>query len=41
MKRRSEDMKKKCAGKRKKNMHESKSVRTRDVLSSSTAGMRV
>jgi hypothetical protein len=41
MKRRSEGMKKKCAGKRKKNMHESKSVHTGDVLSSGTAGVKV
>jgi hypothetical protein len=41
MKKRSEGTRKKCTGKRKKNMHESKSVRIGDVLSSGTAGMRV
>jgi hypothetical protein len=41
MKRRSEGMTKKCAGKRKKNMHKSKSMRTGDVLSSGTVGMKV
>jgi hypothetical protein len=41
MKRRCGGMKKKCAGRKKKNMHESKIVRIGDVLSSSTAGMRV
>jgi hypothetical protein len=34
-------MKKKCAEKKKRNMHESKSVRIGDVLSSSTAGIKV
>jgi hypothetical protein len=41
MRRRSEDMRKKCTGKNEKNMHESKSVRIGDVLSSGTAGMKV
>jgi hypothetical protein len=40
MKRRSGGMRKRCAGKNRKNMHESKSVRTGDVLSSGTAGMK-
>jgi hypothetical protein len=39
--RRSEDMRKKCTGKNKKNMRENKSVHTGDVLSSGTAGMKV
>jgi hypothetical protein len=34
-------MKKKCAGKNEKSMHESKSMRIGDVRSSGTAGMRV
>jgi hypothetical protein len=34
-------MRKKCTGKNKKNMRESNSVRTRDVLSSGIAGMKV
>jgi hypothetical protein len=41
MKRRSGGMKKKCAGKKNKNIHESKSVRIGDALSSGTAGMKV
>jgi hypothetical protein len=34
-------MRKKCAGKNRKNVHESKNVRIGDVLSSGTAGMKV
>jgi hypothetical protein len=34
-------MKKKCTGKNEKNMHESKSVRIGNVLSSGIAGMKV
>jgi hypothetical protein len=41
MRRRSEDMKKKCIGKNEKSMHESKSVRIGDVRSSGTTGMKV
>jgi hypothetical protein len=40
-KRRSGDMKKRCAGKSKKNICESKSVHIGDVPSSDTVGMRV
>jgi hypothetical protein len=41
MKRRNEDMKKKCTGRNKKSICESKSVHTGDVPSSDTIGMRV
>jgi hypothetical protein len=41
MKRRSEDMKKKCAGRNKKSISESKSMHIGYVPSSDTAGMRV
>jgi hypothetical protein len=41
MRRRSEDMRKKCTVKNEKNMRENKSVCIGDVLSSSTAGTRV
>jgi hypothetical protein len=41
MKRRSEDMKKKCAGRNKKSICERKSVHIGDVASSDTVGMRV
>jgi hypothetical protein len=41
MKRRSEDMRKKCTGRNEKSTHESKSVRIGDVRSSGTAGMKV
>jgi hypothetical protein len=34
-------MKKRCVEKKRKNMHESKSVHIGDVLSSGTAGMKV
>jgi hypothetical protein len=39
--RRSKDMRKKCTEKSEKNMHENKSVRIGDVLSSGTAGTKV
>jgi hypothetical protein len=41
MKRRSEDMKKKCAGRNKKSISESKSVHIGGVPFSDTTGMRV
>jgi hypothetical protein len=41
MRRRSEDMRKKCTGNNDKSMHESKSVHIGDVRSSGTAGMKV
>jgi hypothetical protein len=41
MKRRSEDMKKKCAGRNKKSICKSKSVHIWGVPSSDTSGMRV
>jgi hypothetical protein len=41
MKRRSGDMKKKCAGRNEKSICERKSVRIGDVLSSDIVGMRV
>jgi hypothetical protein len=41
MKRRSEDMKKICTRRNKKNMLENRSASIRDVLSSDTAGMKV
>jgi hypothetical protein len=41
MKRRNEDMRKKCTEKNEKSTHESKSVRIGDVRSSDIAGMRV
>jgi hypothetical protein len=40
MKRRSEDMKKKCTGRNKKNMHENRSAHIGDVLSSGIAGTK-
>jgi hypothetical protein len=40
MRRRNEDMRKKCTGKNEKNMRESKSARIGDVLSSDTAGTK-
>jgi hypothetical protein len=40
VKRRSEDTRKKCTGKNKKNMRESKRARIGDVLSSDAAGMK-
>jgi hypothetical protein len=41
MKRRSEDMKKRCTGRNKKNMRKKKSVHIGDVLSSDTTGTKV
>jgi hypothetical protein len=41
MKKRSEDMKKKCAGRNKKIICESKNVHIGDVHSSDTTGLRV
>jgi hypothetical protein len=41
MKRRSGDVKKKCAGRKNKSICESKSVHIGDVPSSDTAGIRV
>jgi hypothetical protein len=41
MKRRSEDMKKRCKGRNEKNMRENKSVHIGDVPSSDTAGTKV
>jgi hypothetical protein len=41
MRRRSESLKRNHTEENKKSMHESKSVRIRDVRSSGTAGMRV
>jgi hypothetical protein len=40
MRRRNEDMKKKCTGKNEKNMRENESVRIGDVPSSDTAGTK-